>query len=233
MARGLFFIVLCGFMLIFSAPLGHADGGAPNDPDTPANDSGSGTTTTSNSAQSVSNPILFIDVPSDHWVVEDLKYLVENGIITGLPNGTFDGEEPLSRYSAAALVSRAIRFVSRNPSLVNEEDVNALQELMFELSDQVEQNAGELDGLKAQVADLPRDDGVSPQISNRLTQAEETISALQSEVNRLSRQLGGDGASAAAPEQLKKVQQQANANFIIAISGLFIGIIGVALATMT
>jgi len=104
---------------------------------------------------------------------------------------------------------------------------------MFELSTQVEQNAGAFDTLKTEVDGLARGTGSDPQMSARLTQAEETISVLQSEVNRLGRQLSGGKAPSAAPEQLKKVQQQANANFIIAISGLFVGIIGVALATMT
>ena len=30
---------------------------------------------------------LFSDVPKDHWAYNDLEYLAERGIITGLPGG--------------------------------------------------------------------------------------------------------------------------------------------------
>jgi len=41
-------------------------------------------------AEPVNTGSLFTDVPLDHWAYEDLTYLAERGIITGLPGGRYD-----------------------------------------------------------------------------------------------------------------------------------------------
>jgi hypothetical protein len=48
---------------------------------------------------------IFVDVPADHYAASDLKFLVERGIITGLPNGEFQGSKALTRYDAAVLIA--------------------------------------------------------------------------------------------------------------------------------
>lgn len=238
MVRGTFLVFLCGLMLVFVAPLGHADGGAPSSDASSGNTSTSedSNTDTASGGQPLASAELFRDVPSGHWALEDLRFLVEYGVIIGLPNGEFRGEQPLTRYSGATMMARALRLMMANPDLVTQDDLKALQDLLFQISDRVEQTDAEVQALKSSGIE-----GSEPttgsnvalrltQTTERLNQAESTLLALQQELNQLKRNANTPQADGA---ELKKLKQQANANFILAIASLFVGIIGIALATMT
>jgi hypothetical protein len=48
----------------------------------------------------------FEDVPRDHWAYGAVSYLEQNGLVTGYPDGTFQGDRVLTRYEFAMVVSR-------------------------------------------------------------------------------------------------------------------------------
>lgn len=48
------------------------------------------------------------DVPKDHWSYAAIDMLVQDGIIEGNPDGTFEGGRAISRYEMAAIVARAV-----------------------------------------------------------------------------------------------------------------------------
>ena len=48
------------------------------------------------------------DVPKDHWSYAAIDMLVQDGIIEGNPDGTFEGGRAMSRYEMAAIVARAV-----------------------------------------------------------------------------------------------------------------------------
>lgn len=237
MVRGTCLFFLCSLMLVFVAPLGHADGGAPNTDAASGNTSASDNSSTNaaSGSQPLSSAELFRDVPSGHWALEDLRFLVEYGVIIGLPNGEFRGEQALTRYSGATMMARALRLMMSNPDLVTQDDLKALQELLFQINDRVEQADTEIQGLKSN-SDTPgpiTDSNTQlrlTQTTERLNQAEATLLALQQDINLLKRNTDAPQADGV---ELKKLKQQANANFILAIASLFVGIIGIALATMT
>lgn len=234
MVRGMFFALLCGLMLFWVAPPSHADGGAPTTP-APSQDGSSGQGgTQASSGGKVTNPYLFIDVPANHWAVEDLKYLVEFGVITGLPNGAFNGDKFLTRYEATAMIARAMRMMSNHPNEVSKADLNAFQELLFQLNARVEQNSTDVQALQAAGGPAPAGQGDLAlrltQTTERLSQTEQALQTLQKDLAQLKQDKNAPQPSAT---QLNKLQQQANANFIIAISSLFVGVIAIALATMT
>lgn len=151
---------------------------------------------------------LFTDVPRDHWAYEDLEYLAARGIITGLPGGVYNGDDPLDRYSAAAMIARAIKYMQNNPESVTPEDLDVLKDLIFQVSDDVAALQGT--GISGGASDLEA----------RVGRNEQSISELNS---RLDNMIDWDTASLT-----KRVQ----ANFIISLTALLIGIIGVALATL-
>ncbi|MFC2078245.1 S-layer homology domain-containing protein, partial [Candidatus Bipolaricaulota bacterium] len=154
---------------------------------------------------------LFTDVPRDHWAYEDLEYLAARGIITGLPGGRYEGDQPLDRYSAAALFARAIQYMQNNPASVTPEDLDVLKDLIFGLTD-------DLDTLRAEVGALQR--GGDTELANRVALNEQQISQINVELQDISSSSGSTLA--------KRVQ----ANFIISLTALLVGIIGVALATL-
>ncbi len=47
------------------------------------------------------------DVPRGHWAESAVKALLERGILTGFPDGTFKGTRAVSRYEAATMLYRA------------------------------------------------------------------------------------------------------------------------------
>src|SRR6056297_355146 len=50
----------------------------------------------------------FTDVPSNHWAYDAINKLVASGVITGYPDGTFRGDQDMTRYEMAVMVSRAL-----------------------------------------------------------------------------------------------------------------------------
>lgn len=151
---------------------------------------------------------LFTDVPRDHWAYEDLEYLAARGIITGLPGGRYNGDDPLDRYSAAAMIARAIKYMQNNPESVTPEDLDVLKGLIFEVSDEVAALQG--DGIS----------GDASALASRVSRNEQSIASLNSRVDEIT--------VSDASSLTKRVQ----ANFIISLTALLIGIIGVALATL-
>lgn len=151
---------------------------------------------------------LFSDVPKDHWAYNDLEYLAERGIITGLPGGQYNGEQALDRYSAAALIARAIKYMQNNPESVTPEDLDVLRSLIFKVSDN-------LATLQSQIGSMQGGD--TSALESRVSQNEQAISQLRTQAGT-----GTDSTQLAS---------RVNANFIISLTALLVGIIGVALAT--
>lgn len=192
----------------------------------------------------VQSGAVFTDVASDHWAATDLKYLVDRGIITGLPGGKFNGDKALTRYEAATMMARVVRYDQKNSGQVSPDDIKALQNLLFQVSDQMQKSSGEIDQLKGTVASIQSNTGTNPelvdQIKNlqaqsgliqamqrRLDQQEQTITQLQSQVSQFQVK-----STTTSEQALDGMKRQESANFIIAIVGLLFGIIGIALATM-
>ena len=154
---------------------------------------------------------LFTDVAKDHWAYDDLQYLSDRGIITGLPGGKYNGDQALDRYSAAALIARAIKYMQNNPESVTPQDLDTLKDLIFKVSDN-------LSTLQRQVDSLSGTD--TSALANRVSQNEQAISQMKSQ------------ASNQGTTDVSSLANRVNANFIISLTALLVGIIAVALATM-
>lgn len=89
----------------------------------------------------------FSDVPAGHWAKEAVEALAAKGIILGSPDGTFRGNENLTRYQAALLIYRLLQQIEEelkaqgtSPTMeaLSAEDLealkNAVQELAAELA---------------------------------------------------------------------------------------------------
>lgn len=48
----------------------------------------------------------FDDVPSDHWAYDAVEYLADEGLVLGYPDGSFRGDQQLTRYEFAMVISR-------------------------------------------------------------------------------------------------------------------------------
>lgn len=52
----------------------------------------------------------FSDLSSSHWAYDSVMYLTELGIISGMPDGTFRGNDPMTRYQSAVAMKRLLDF---------------------------------------------------------------------------------------------------------------------------
>jgi hypothetical protein len=89
----------------------------------------------------------FSDVPAGHWAKEAVEALAAKGILVGFPDGTFRGNETLTRYQAALIIYRLLQQIEEelkakgeSPTMeaMSSEDLealkNAIQELAAELA---------------------------------------------------------------------------------------------------
>lgn len=52
----------------------------------------------------------FNDLSQSHWAYESVMYLTELGIISGMPDGSFRGNDPMTRYQSAVAMKRLLDF---------------------------------------------------------------------------------------------------------------------------
>ncbi|RTG93100.1 S-layer homology domain-containing protein [Thermus scotoductus] len=89
----------------------------------------------------------FSDVPAGHWAKEAVEALAAKGLVIGFPDGTFRGNENLTRYQAALIIYRLLQQIEEelkaqgtSPTMeaMDPKDLealkNAVQELAAELA---------------------------------------------------------------------------------------------------
>ena len=50
----------------------------------------------------------FSDVPADSWAYDAVTTLAADGVIDGYPDGTYKGQNTMTRYEMAQIVARAM-----------------------------------------------------------------------------------------------------------------------------
>lgn len=96
---------------------------------------------TAASAFAAANP--FEDVPADHWAYDAVAQLASDGVVEGYGDGSYRGDQEITRYEMAQMVARAM---TKNPSGT---DKALVDKLAAEFAD-------ELDGLGVRVAALEK-----------------------------------------------------------------------------
>jgi uncharacterized coiled-coil protein SlyX len=93
------------------------------------------TTTTATPAMQVTT---FTDVPAGHWAKDAVDLIVQKGLIQGFPDGTFRGNENLTRYQAALIFYRLLQSGALSSGTVTSTDTttiaNGMQEVATELA---------------------------------------------------------------------------------------------------
>ena len=86
----------------------------------------------------------FSDVPSDHWSYDAVSKLAQDGVIDGYGDGTFRGDQKITRYEMAQMVAKAMTKTD-----VSAADKAMIDKLAAEYSD-------ELSNLGVRVANLEK-----------------------------------------------------------------------------
>ena len=86
----------------------------------------------------------FSDVPSDSWAYDAVSTLAADGVIDGYPDGTYKGQNTMTRYEMAQIVARAMAKTD-----IDKADKALVDKLAAEFAE-------ELDNLGVRVADLEK-----------------------------------------------------------------------------
>ena len=99
----------------------------------------------------------FMDVPMNHWAYDAIGQLASHGIITGYPDGTYKGNQPMTRYELATLVARALAVVDMDKA--SKQDVEMLKKLVVEFKDELDALGVKVDEIDSRVAVLEENIG--------------------------------------------------------------------------
>ncbi|WP_407570857.1 S-layer homology domain-containing protein [Deinococcus altitudinis] len=95
-------------------------------------------TTPATTATPATQVTTFTDVPAGHWAKDAVDLIVQKGLIQGFPDGTFRGNENLTRYQAALIFYRLLQSGTLSSGTVTTTDTttiaNGMQEVATELA---------------------------------------------------------------------------------------------------
>jgi len=111
-----------------------------------------------NGMSQITNVQQLRDVSPTDWAYEALRSLVDRyGCISGFPNQTYRGSQPLSRYEFAAGLNSCINQIERliaSTDSVDRPDIETVQRLSQEFEAELATLGGRVDSLESQVAIL-------------------------------------------------------------------------------
>ena len=120
----------------------------------------------------------FSDVPADHWAYDAVAQLAQDGVINGYGDGTFRGQQEITRYEMAQMVAKAMAKTD-----VSAADKAMIDKLAAEFSD-------ELNNLGVRVSNLEKKtDNVKWTGEVRYRYAKENLSDTASDDSRVTNQM--------------------------------------------
>lgn len=139
------------------------------------------------------------DVPVNHWAYDAVKTLVEAGVLTGMPDGTFQGNQPLTRYQAALAFKKLIDYLSKSLPYASSDELGKLMgevealktvvtrstDMSQQLQDQVKTLQNELSNLKVSGTS----DQKAAELEQRLNRLELGMGRLETSQSQLDEQL--------------------------------------------
>ncbi|ADY26044.1 S-layer domain-containing protein [Deinococcus proteolyticus MRP] len=142
-------------------------------------------------AAPTSGSVVLTDVPAGHWARDAVEAIVKAGLIQGFPDGTFRGNENLTRYQAAMIFHRLLQSGALSGSDISDEDLLVITRGMQEVSTElaaissrltdverltVEQQA-RIDAIEAAIEDM--DTGDTSALVARIDALEARIAQLE------------------------------------------------------
>ncbi len=117
-----------------------------------------GKETQNNSINQITNVNQLRDVSPTDWAYEALRSLVDRyGCISGFPNQTYRGNQPLSRYEFAAGLNSCLNQIERliaSQGSVGQEDIDTINRLSQEFEAELASLGGRVDELESRTAVL-------------------------------------------------------------------------------
>src|SRR5690606_12301681 len=99
----------------------------------------------------------FPDIPANHWAGDAVDRIADLGIVIGFPDGTFRGNEAITRYQAALVVSRLLDVLNENleaAQALSRADIESLRNAVQELASDLAAQAVRLSSAESAIAGL-------------------------------------------------------------------------------
>lgn len=157
----------------------------------------------------------FSDVPAGHWAKEAVEALAAKGLVIGFPDGTFRGNENLTRYQAALIIYRLLQQIEEelkakgtSPTMqaLSSEDLEALKNAVQELAAELAALGVRVSALEDSAAtkeDIARLESLIEELKAKPAEPGMDQAALQDLMDRV------EAASIAADTALAQAQQLA------------------------
>ncbi|MFC6802610.1 S-layer homology domain-containing protein [Deinococcus caeni] len=116
------------------------------------------------------------DVPAGHWAKDAVDRIVQCGLIQGYPDGTYRGNQNLTRYEAALIFYRALQTGALSNCGLSQQDMTAVANGMQEVSTEL------------------------AAIASRVTDLEKLTADQQARIDALEAKIEGMGAGAASTD---------------------------------
>lgn len=136
------------------------------------------------------------DVPTNHWAHKAVVSLVEKGYLAYYQDGTFRGDQPMSRYDAAVLVAKLLNEMALGSKLTTKEDMAKIGNLSGEFRDELVALSSKINlfdnrlkylegGLQLSQDDLARSENDAQTLQNKARQIIAEILELKNRVAKL------------------------------------------------
>jgi polyhydroxyalkanoate synthesis regulator phasin len=163
-------------------------------------------------AASAQSTTTFKDVPAGHWAREAVEYITQQGLIQGFPDGTFRGNQNLTRYQAALIFYRLLQG-GKLPS------TGTVQSGTAEVANQINDLTTRMAALEkttqdqaARLAQLEADVKRASELSQTSAALETRVAALEQQVKTMSAAPQGQAGTDLTPrvqaleDQIKQLQ---------------------------
>ena len=131
------------------------------------------------------------DVSPSHWAYESVQYLIEKGILTGLPDGSFQGEAYLTRYQFSIAMYKAFQLLEKNTfpgEISTPQDISTINFQVSTLKGLVETIAAKMERMGRDYQDLAKrieQVGTNTDLVNQVKQTSQLVSGLETRVIEL------------------------------------------------
>jgi hypothetical protein len=132
------------------------------------------------------------DVPADHWAYKAVKQLIDQGYLQLYQDQTFQGNQPVDRYTLATVVVKILNEVASGGVSTNRDDVKILRELTNELRQELVKVISDNTTYSNKTEEMKRGDLVLKEDLIRTNLAVQSINSEQAELQKEAQQMLND-----------------------------------------
>ncbi len=126
------------------------------------------------------------DVPKDHWAYQSVKKLLAKGYLELYQDQTFQGEEPVDRYTLAMVVAKLLKEFSGGQVLTSKKDLALLRKLTTEFRKELVEINSKGGTYNKRIARLEKQNAILKEdITQTQADLQQENELLQAEINQL------------------------------------------------